>query len=230
ELEAAAGEMDLAVRTTELTPLLPSLPGVGAVDEAVDWVFEEEARPGEVSPVFENDRSYYLVEMIEREEARALTLEEARPSIEAILRNERKRERTRDMGRELIDRLEAGATLDEAAEAMGLSVREAGPFTRLDFVPGVGSGNAAIGAAFGLEVGQVSDLLETPDAFFVIQVTDHDPADRDAWEQQIEQQRRQVLAALQSQRVDQFLDALREQADVVDERAEVLRPTDQAGF
>ncbi|MFW5952380.1 MAG: peptidylprolyl isomerase, partial [Gemmatimonadota bacterium] len=83
---------------------------------------------------------------------------------------------------------------------------------------------------FGLEVGQVSDLLETPDAFFVIQVTDHDPADRDAWKQQIEQQRRQVLAALQSQRVDQFLNALREQADVVDERAEVLRPTDQAGF
>jgi peptidyl-prolyl cis-trans isomerase D len=221
-LDAAAEELGLRVRTTELTPLLPNVPGVGAVDEGVDWAFEQDALVGDVSPVYENQQSYYLLELVDREGERTLTLDEARPSIEQILRNEKKRERTREIGRQLIDRLQAGATLTDAASAMELPVEEAGPFTRLDFVPGVGRANAAIGAAFGLEVGEVSGLIETPDAFYVLESTGHTPADRETWEEQLPQQRQQVAAALQNQRVNEFLDALREEADVVDNRDEVL--------
>ncbi len=221
-LEAAAEELGLRVRTAELTPLLPNVPGVGTVSEGVDWAFEQDPLVGDVSPVFENDRSFYLFELIEREEERTLTLDEARESIEQILRTERKRERTRDMGRQLIDALQAGAALDQAAAAMGLPVEEAGPFTRIDFVPGLGRANAAIGAAFGLEIGEVSGLIETADAFYVIETTDRTEADREAWEAQLPQQRQQVAAALQNQRISEFLDALRQEADVKDNRDEVL--------
>ncbi len=224
-LEAAAEEMGVNVRSMELTPLLPNMPGVGSISEGVDWVFERRPAVGEVSEIFENDRSFYLMEVVERDEARALTLEEARAPIETILRNERKRERLHDIGREVVDRIEGNATLEAAAAAAGMPVREAGPFTRLDFVPGVGSGNAAIGAAFGLEVGEVSGLLETPDGFFVIEVTGQTEADREAWQAQLPQQRQQIMGALQNQRLNEFMEALREEAEVVDQRDEVLRPT-----
>ena len=215
-LEAAAEEMGVNVRSMELTPLLPNMPGVGSISEGVDWVFERRPAVGEVSEIFENDRSFYLMEVVERDEARALTLEEARAPIETILRNERKRERLHDIGREVVDRIEGNATLEAAAAAAGMPVREAGPFTRLDFVPGVGSGNAAIGAAFGLEVGEVSGLLETPDGFFVIEVTGQTEADREAWQAQLPQQRQQIMGALQNQRLNEFMEALREEAEVVD--------------
>ena len=223
-LQSAADELGMRVRTTELNPLLPTLPGVGPVDEGVDWVFEEGAPAGDVSPVFENEQRYYVMELVEREEARPLTLEEASPTIRSILVARQQRERTRDLGRQVIDRLKTGASLEQAAAQANVPVRAAGPFTRVEFVPGVGSQNAAVGAAFGLDVGETSGLLETPQGFYVVQVTARTGADRAAWEAQLDQQRRQVLSALQNQRLNQFLEALKEEAQVVDQRDQVLQP------
>jgi peptidyl-prolyl cis-trans isomerase D len=222
-LNAAAEEVGLQVRTTELTPVLPNLPGIGPVDAAVEWVFRDRPGAGEVSPILENDRSYYIVELVEREDSRSLTLEEATPAIRNILIRERQRERTRELGRQVVDRLQAGATLEAAAAEIGVDVGTAGPFTRLDFVPGLGQANAAIGAAFGLDIGETSGLISTPEAFFIVQVTDRTEADRDEWSAQADLQRQQVMSYLQSQRINQYLDGLREEARIVDQRERVLQ-------
>jgi parvulin-like peptidyl-prolyl isomerase len=221
-LTAAAEQLGLTVRTTELTPVLPRVPGVGSVSEGVDWVFEERPMPDAVSPIFENERSYYVMELVEREDARPLTLEEATPNIRAILSRQKKRDRTRGMGHQFVDVLEGGATLEETAEEAGLTVRTAGPFSRIQFVPGVGSGNAAIGAAFGLPVGEVSGLLETQAAFYVIRVEERTEASREAWREQLAQQRQQVTGGLRNQALNRFLEALREEAEIVDNRDQVL--------
>ena len=225
-LESAADSLDMNVRTAELNPLLTNMPGVGDIGEGLDWAFEDEPLAGDVSEIFENESHFYVMELVEREEARPLTLEEATPTIRTILLNERKRERTEEIGRNLVDRLEAGASLADAAAEMNLVLREAGPFTRLDFVPGLGAANAAVGAAFGLAVGETSGLVSTESGFFVINVVERTPADREAWEAQKQSQRQQVLSSLQNQRINQFLDALRQEAEVVDNRRQALRPAD----
>ncbi len=228
-LEAAADDLGLRVRNADVTPVLPSLAGVGSVSEGVDWVFEQMPMPEAVSPVFENDRYFYVMELVEREDARTLTLEEATPNVRNLLRTQKKRDRTRGVGHQIVDAIEGGSTLEDAAAATGLTIRSAGPFTRLQFVPGVGSGNAAIGAAFGLPVGATSGLLETPDAFYVIRVTDRTEADRQAWQAQLPAQRQQVTNALRNQRLNQFLDALRNEADIVDNRSLVLNNSGSSG-
>jgi peptidyl-prolyl cis-trans isomerase D len=222
-LTSAAAEVGVEVRTTELTPVLPNLPGIGPVDAAVEWVFRDRPAAGEVSPILENDRVFYIMELVNRDDARALTLEEATPAIRNILIRERQRERTRDMGRQVVDRLQAGASMEEAAAQIRVEVSSAGPFTRLDFVPGVGQANAAIGAAFGLDVGETSGLISTPEAFFIVQVTDRTEANREQWQAQVNVQRQQVMGYLQSQRINQYLEGLREQARIVDQRDRVLQ-------
>jgi peptidyl-prolyl cis-trans isomerase D len=221
-LPAAAQQLGLTHRTTELTPVLNTLPRVGSVDAAIEWVFDERPPVGEASPILENDRYFYVVELLSRHDARTLTLEEATSSIRAILIRQRQRERTREIARQVIDRIQAGASLQQAAAQIDVPVGTADSFTRLDFVPGLGQANAAIGAAFGMEVGQVSGLISTPDAFFVVQTTDRTPADRDAWRAQVGTQRQQTMAVLQNQRVNQYIEGLREEARIVDQRDRVL--------
>jgi peptidyl-prolyl cis-trans isomerase D len=221
-LPAAAAELGLRHRTTELTPVLPTLPGVGRADEAIDWVFDERPPVGEVSPVLENDRAFYVVELLSRHDARTLTLEEATPSIRTILIRQRQRERTRDIGRQVVDRIQAGATLEQAASEIGVEVASAQSFRRLDFVPGMGQANAAVGAAFGMEPGQVSGLVSTPDAFFVVRTTERTTADRAAWSAQVDAQRQQVLSMVQNERINQYLEGLRQEARIVDQRDRVL--------
>ncbi len=227
-LDNAAQELGLQVRTTELTPVLPTLPGIGDVSEGVNWAFEDQPATGDISPIFENQSRFFIMELEQRQEARPLTLEEATPSIRGILIRERRHERTRDIGRQVVDRLTAGASLDEAASTVNAEVRTAGPFTRVDYVPGIGSANAVIGAAFGLARGETSGLLETDQAFYIIQVTDRTAADREAWQQQLPQQRQQVVSSIRSQRLDEFLSALRDNASVVDNRQKVLNAPDAA--
>ncbi|MEX0893177.1 MAG: peptidyl-prolyl cis-trans isomerase [Gemmatimonadota bacterium] len=221
-LQAAARRLGLEVRTTEVTPALPFVPGIGEAGEGLDWAFEE-AETGEVSPVFETPSAYYALELVSRTEAGIQPLEQATPIIRAAVRADKKLARARDQVRERVDRIRAGETLEQVAAETGRQVQTAGPFTRAEFVPGLGRLNPAIGTAFGLPEGATSGVVEADRRLFILRVEERTTADREAWEEQKEMQRQQVAQALTQQRWEQFLGALRESADVVDLRAELER-------
>ena len=63
-----------------------------------------------------------------------------------------------------------GTPLSNVAAELGLEARNAGPVSRIDFVPGVGRQNAAIGAAFGLQPGEVSGVVTTASNAYVLEV------------------------------------------------------------
>jgi peptidyl-prolyl cis-trans isomerase D len=229
-LEEAAQQLGLTVRVGELTPGLAFLPQLlGPADEGSAWAFEE-AEIGEVSPLFETDEAYYMLELVSRQEAGAIPLREATPQIRTLLLERKRVERTRTRVRE---QLRAGQ-LERVAAAFNEEVLSAGPFRRGDFVPGLGRMNAAIGAAFGLQPGQFSDAIEADGMVHVVQLVEREQADRAEWEAQREVQRRNVTPAIAEQRWNQFLTALRENATIVDNRAllrrGVAQPPPLAGF
>lgn len=223
DMDGIGQELGLEVRETELIPGLSFLAGVGAAEDGVFWAFEE-ALPGELSEVFETTDAYYSIQVVEREEERVLTEDEARETVRAALQALRKMEQAKVLARDLLDRIDGGASLEEVAASAGLEVREAGPFTRGDFVPVLGRMNAAIGTAFGLRPGQISGVVEANQNVFIIQTIERTDADRSEWEQQKEAQRAQIKDGLLQQRWTEFLAALREDARIVDNREMILRP------
>ena len=224
-LEQAASRMGLTVRTAELTQDFPFIAGAGQITEGADWAFEE-AAPGDVSPVFETSSAFYALELISAEEAGVMPLETATPAIESTLRFESKMERAREEAQQVVDRVRAGTPLPDVAADMSLEVRVAGPFARDDFVPGIGRYNAVVGAAFGLPIGEVSDVVSTPTNQYVLEVLDRTEPDSAAWREQLPQQRQQAVAAIQQQRLQEWIQALRANARVVDRRDIVLAPVD----
>jgi peptidyl-prolyl cis-trans isomerase D len=220
-LADAAAQLNLQVSTGDLIGELPFLAQVGNAIDAADWAFED-ASVGEVSPVFESDMAFYIVELVARQAGGTVPLQEASADIRAYLTNQKKIERARERVREAL-RTGNGDPLGRVAQAFETPVSDAGPFTRGEFVPGLGRMNAAIGAAFGTRPGAVSDAVEADDMVHVVQVIAREQADRTAWEAQRDEQRQRVLPSLGEQRWEQFLASLRQQATIVDNRSEILR-------
>jgi parvulin-like peptidyl-prolyl isomerase len=89
-------------------------------------------------------------------------------------------------------------------------------------VPGIGRYNRAVGAAFGLPVGAVSEPIVTDNGVYVLRVDRRTQADRTAWEAQKEIQRAGTIQQLREQRVQQFMASLRQGADIRDYRRETM--------
>jgi parvulin-like peptidyl-prolyl isomerase len=81
-----------------------------------------------------------------------------------------------------------------------------------------------VGAAFGLNPGQVSDEVEANDRFYIVQTVAKQPADRQQFEQQKALERARLTSNMADQRWQQFLLGLRQNAKIVDNRSKILRP------
>lgn len=225
-LAQAATSLALTSTTLDIAQNFPFLPGAGQVSEGADWIFEE-ASPGDVSPVFETPTAFYAMELISSEPEGVLPLEDAEPAIRSTLLFEAKMEQAKVDAQELVSRVRAGGVLSNVAAELGLDVRTAGPFSRNDFVAGIGRQNAAIGAAFGLEPGEVSGVVATPANAYVIEVLTRTDADSTAWLEQLDGQRQAAIAIRQQARLSEWIEALRASADIRDRRDIVLQPVDE---
>ena len=220
-MQDAAEMLGLQVETATLSSEFAFVAGAGQVGEGADWAFEE-ALPDDVSPVFETRQAFYMLELTEVREAGFISLEDATSSIEQEVRTRSKLEMARAEGAEVVSEIRGGATLDDVAVRRGLEVQDAGPYSRTEFVPGLGRMNAAVGAGFGLYQGRVSDVVEANDNAFILELVDYIAADTTLFEEARIAQRSQMVAGVQQTRLQEWLQGLRAAANIVDRRDEVL--------
>ena len=152
---------------------------------------------------------------------------EAEATIRATIGVQKKSALALEEAREIAAEVVGGRTLAEVAQEFGLELREAASFTRNDFVPGLGRQNAAVGTAFGLEIGEVSDGVEANGNAYVIERTGFEAADSTAWLEQRDQQRQQIAGLIRQERIVLWIEALRANARIVDRREEVLSAPDE---
>lgn len=227
-LAEAAAVLEIEADTLDITDSFPLVPGAGQAAEGGEWAFDAETLPGDVSPVFENRSAFYALELTSVDPAGYLTEAEAETAIRQTLGTEKKLAKAMEEARALAVEVRGGRSLDEVARENGVEVRDAGPFSRGEFVPGLGYRTAAVGAAFGLEVGEVSGAVQANQNAFVMEKTAWEAADSAAWVAQIDAQRSQAAAAVREQRFLQWIDALRDAAKIADRREEVLAPADES--
>ena len=225
-LDAAAARLNVPVQEQSLSEIFPFLSGVGQIGDGLDWVFRE-ASPGEVSQVFEDEPAFYMMEMVDFTPAGTQPLNEARDNIDLILRIQKKVARAAADAVALVEPARAAGGLEVFADDAGLEVQEAGPLSRTEFFPGLGAQNAAVGVAFGLAEGEISDPVTTDNNVFLIQTLERIPADSTAWAEGVDLQRAQAVYQVQQQRLQQWIDGMREAADIVDRREEAFALSQQ---
>jgi peptidyl-prolyl cis-trans isomerase D len=172
--------------------------------------FDEAAfalQPGELSDVVSSASGFHLIRVEERREAGPKPIEAVRDEIAEVLR----RERGLDLARKQADTDRREVVRGKAlAEAVGgRKVEETPLFAASDEVPEVGRVPAFTEAAFALVAGEVSDLLESDDAVYLLT-----PAERvEAHVPPLDEVRERVTADARQSRG----------ADLARERGEALR-------
>ena len=217
----AALTLTLAVETAYLSTEFAFVAGAGQVGEGADWAFEE-ALVGDVSPVLETRQAFYMLELVELREAGAISLADATGSIEQTVRAAKKVEKAKDEGEEIVAQVRAGTDLAAIAEEKNLEVQVAGPYARVDFVPGMGRLNAAVGAGFGLNIGDVSGAVAANNNVFIIELNEYFAPDSTVFEAGRLLLRDEMLGLAQQTRLQEWIQGLRDVARIIDKRDEVL--------
>lgn len=180
---------------------------------------------GELSEFYENGSGFHLLELVDRTEAGQFSFEEVREQIEATLRAERREAAARRIGEDALSALE-NPTIETLAEANGWPVATTESFGRREFVPGLGRDTEAIGAAFAAPLNVVTGPYDAGDQLVILRVDERTEADRELFAAMMGQVRRQVAFSIAQQRASQWLEAIREEAVVVDHRDRLNRSAD----
>jgi parvulin-like peptidyl-prolyl isomerase len=174
--------------------------------------------------MFDDESGYYLARLDSITDSGEPKFENVKELVRQQVAREREIDRLMPAAQKLADAA-ATAGLEAAAAQQKLQVQQSPMFTRGTFVPGIGQFNEAIGTAFGLPVQAVGAPVKTSDGVFVLRVDKRVQADSAAWVKQVAQQRQARMQQLQQQRVQMFLQDVRQSAKVDDRRKLILAAT-----
>jgi peptidyl-prolyl cis-trans isomerase D len=193
------------------------------VPDAGVWAFQG-TKAGTTSPVVETSMAYYIFRLDSLQPAGVPPLDQVRPSVEHTLRIEKKKQLAKPKAEEYLKRVQSGESDAEAAKALNLPHREFGPFARVN--PPL-TDPMVVGTAFGLDVGQRSGLLDTPEGMYVMKVLEHTKADSAQFAKEMDEYRSKMINLARQDRIRGYMGALRESAKIVDNRAKLQQQQQQ---
>lgn len=220
KFDSAAKTLGLPIQQAAVIEGEPLTLNGAYVPSVSAWAFSG-PRPGETSELLDAENAYYLARLDSITPSGIPALALVKEEIRRELASRKKIERLRAPANQLA----VAATtisLEAAARAAGREVVQTPMFTRVSAVPGLGRFNEAIGASFALPVRAVSAPIATADGVFVLRVDRRVTADRAAWEAQKAAQREQLTRGLREQRIRVFLENLRKDADIEDNRKDIV--------
>jgi len=96
------------------------------------------------------------------------SLKEVTDSIKDILAEKEMANRASDLARQIMSKLYGDDDLSAAANEFGLEAKSTGPFSMFEQIPNVGLSFPFLKAAFSLEVGEISEIIKTPTAYYIL--------------------------------------------------------------
>jgi peptidyl-prolyl cis-trans isomerase D len=225
-LLAARDSLGLDVREgVVLTEGFDFVPGAGSLGVGVDWALDEFTGIGELSEFYENSSGFHLLELVDRTVAGRFAFEDVRDQIEATLRSERRIQAARQKAEQVVAELPE-ATLEALAAATGWPTGTTDPFNRQQFVPGLGRATEAVGAAFTSPAGTLVGPFEAAERLAFLRVDERTEADAEVFSVMKDQLKAEIAGRMAQERAVQWLEALREEAVVVDHRDRLNRPVE----
>jgi peptidyl-prolyl cis-trans isomerase D len=199
--------------------------GLYVVPDVHIWAFD--APEGMTSSVIETEWAYYVFRVDSMQPARVPPLDDVRAQVERQAVLERQWEETRALASRIGSSIGTGLDLGAVADSFNVRVQAAGPITRLEPGPILGGAPSVIGAAFGGELGRPQGPYETEMAIFFVEPTKWSFADSTQFVEGKDALHASLIESARQARLQMVMQALRESADVEDNRREIERARQQ---
>jgi peptidyl-prolyl cis-trans isomerase D len=211
---------DFRIREASATKDNPFIPGLGQSQILLNSI--EALRTNRISEPIELDDQFVVVQMIERIPEGLRPLSEVRSQVETAVRNEKRKELMYSRVQEMLNDM---SDISELAALAGKEVRNAdGVRMSGSSLPGAGRELEVIGAAFSLNENEMSGAIRGENAVFVILVDELDMADASQMSVAQQSEIRRNLEQQKFMAFNQvFVDRLKEDARITDNRSRILR-------
>ena len=209
DFEAVAKEKGFNVRPVNGIKVLDeNIPGVGNQRQIVRWTFEDATEAGDTKR-FNIPNGYVIVQLVAKHKEGLMAVEDATASVLPAIRKEKKAE--------IIRERVSATTLEDLAKAENTTVRSASAINmKTPTISGAGREPLVVGAAFGLNEGETSNLIDGENGVYMVQVTKVTLAveldNYQAAANRVEQQKSSVVTT-------KLYNALKEASDIEDNRA-----------
>lgn len=216
--ETVASEKVQAQTSTPFVKGNGFVPGLGLNFAASQYIFRNAV--GSISDIFEIPQGYVVVRVADIQKEHTKTLEDAKTQIETTLKEERWKQMAQQAAEKFYaDLLKSGTeSFETLAQRDTVTINSPEPFTRTGFITGVGRDQAFIGTAFSLKPSEFSKPVKGMRGSYIIQLLSIDPFNEADYNIKKDEVRSQLTDRAQQEAFEQWLTALKEDADIKDER------------
>lgn len=216
--ETVASEKVQAQTSTPFVKGNGFVPGLGLNFAASQYIFRNAV--GSISDIFEIPQGYVVVRVAGIQKEHTKTLEDAKTQIETTLKEERWKQMAQQAAEKFYaDLLKSGTeSFETLAQRDTVTINSPEPFTRTGFITGVGRDQVFIGTAFSLKPSEFSKPVKGMRGSYIIQLLSIDPFNEADYNIKKDEIRSQLTDRARQEAFEQWLTALKEDADIKDER------------
>lgn len=220
-LAAAAAGMGLAARETGWINANSFSPELFSIPQAQGFVLS--APEGAVSPIYDQDANWVVVQVREHRDEGPRPIDDVRDQVKAYVEQQLRLEAPRRTAERALALVRAGESLEAAARAeSAASVQSTPLFTRAQPPAQLVGSNLALGLAFGLPVGEVGGPVATSGGVILVRKDAEEMPAAASYDSLKEQVSLRLRNTRQTRGFSAWVDWLRQQSEVEDDRGDVL--------
>ena len=213
-IENSKNREDISVQTTDFFTRQKGPESVADASKFAQTAFKLPLM--EVSDVTEIGEAFYLIQTIEKQEAKIPEFEAVQKQVRADLKQEKQKEAAEQAAAAFLETVNAEASLTEAGQKASVEVRTTDFFTRGQPIPDIGRDPALNKAAFDLSPSD--PLPESPvdgkKGYYVIAFAGQELPEAKAFEENKEQMVQRLLRQKKRQFMNSWLAQLRERSEI----------------
>ncbi|MEJ2635072.1 MAG: peptidylprolyl isomerase [Calditrichia bacterium] len=193
------------------------IPGIGNITMAMEWTFS--TKKNEISSVYRTPQGYTVLELANISPAGYRPFEEVQNICKSRVEFNKHKEMAKNFAEQIQSELNQNETFAQIAKKNPtVAMDSTGEFTLTQPIPKIGRVPEVSAAAFSLNPGVVSPMLDTNRGYYFVKVLNRTPFNEELYKQQRDQIRNRLLAQKTQEFFTEWYNRLKENANIKDYR------------